>query len=286
MISIASKLKSEREKKGITLAQIASDTRISLRHLENLEAGRYGDLPGGMYNRAFLRAYCESINLDPSEIIERYEREVPPHADKHSRAGGQVRTGSISLGINPLIIWSLMFLVSATGLFYSRKWIAEIFSPYFSRSLASGDPYESLATQPPDSPVPHDFSLTGTPAPHQTTLGPSGPHTQTAMVSHDELATNSPNAPLPLIRLELAATEECWVVIDRDGTPAVRKLLNPGEVESLGAVERLFILLGNAGGVHLRINGMPAKQLGKSGEVLRLLITEKNIPNLLDQTAG
>ena len=76
MGSVAIDLKEEREKKNISLAQIASDTRISLRYLQCIEEGRFSDLPGGVYNRAFLKAYCESINIDPREILERYDAQV------------------------------------------------------------------------------------------------------------------------------------------------------------------------------------------------------------------
>ena len=168
----------------------------------------------------------------------------------------------------------------------SRKWIAEIFSPYFSHSSSSGDQYQSLAAALPEFSDQLDISVSESPDATRTSLVSVESPPQSASDSHNEGGTASSNAPPPLIHMELAATEQCWVVIERDGTPAVRKLLEPGEVESLGAVEKLFILLGNAGGVHLKINGMPAKQLGKTGEVLRLLITEKNIPNLLGQPTG
>jgi cytoskeleton protein RodZ len=286
MVSVASKLKSEREKRGMALARIASETRINLRHLQSLEEGRYGDLPGGIYNRAFLKAYCESLKLDPTEILELYEREVSPHAEKHSRMGSQTRTGGFSFRINPIAIWSLMLLVSATGLFLSRKRIAEIFSPYFSYSSTPGDHYETLTAPLPDSPQSFNSSVLETPVSPQASLTLNETAAQTALVSDNAGETTFRDDPFPLIRLELAATEKCWILIDRDGAPAVRKLLKPGEVESLGAVEKLFIILGNAGGVHLKINGMPARQLGKTGEVRRLLITEKSIPNLLDETAG
>jgi cytoskeletal protein RodZ len=273
MISVKSKLKAEREKIGVTLEQISSDTNISLRHLESIEEGRFGDLPGGMYNRAFIKAYCESIQLDPGEILERYEQETGLPSGRHSRTKSKVPKQTVSFRISPIFMWSLMLLVSTTGIFMGRKWISEIFSPYFSHSQSSGEHFKSLATTHPETPA-------------RTSLVPSEFPAQSTVISNGENGSASPDVPLPLIRLELAATEQCWVVIDRDGAPAVRKLLEPGEVESLGAAEELFILLGNAGGVHLKINGMPAKQLGKTGEVLRLLITEKNIPNILGQHAG
>jgi cytoskeletal protein RodZ len=286
MISVKSKLKAEREKKGVTLEQIASDTRISLRHLKSIEEGRYDDLPGGLYNRAFLRKYCEFIHLDPDEILERYEQETAPSSGRHSKAGSKVRKGALAFKISPVFMWSLMLLISATGIFMGRKWIAEIFSPYFSHSSSSGDQYQSLTAPLPEFPEHFDNSVSESSDSTRRSLVSVESPAQSTAISNHEGGTASSNAPLPLIHMELAATEQCWVVIERDGTPAVRKLLEPGEVESLGAVEKLFILLGNAGGVHLKINGMPAKQLGKTGEVLRLLITEKNIPNLLGQPAG
>ena len=82
MGSIASDLKLERQKRNISLAQIAADTRISLHFLESLEEGRYSELPGGMYNRAFLRAYCERLNLNQQDILNRYEAEISPPMDR------------------------------------------------------------------------------------------------------------------------------------------------------------------------------------------------------------
>ena len=82
MESIALKLKTRRESLNISLAQVANDTRISLRHLESLENGSYYDLPGGMYNRAILRAYCDELGLDKDEILRCYEEEKSPREEK------------------------------------------------------------------------------------------------------------------------------------------------------------------------------------------------------------
>ena len=274
MESIAAELKSEREKRGVTLEQIAADTHISLRHLENLEEGRYGDLPGGIYNRAFLRAYCESLKLDQMKILDRYEQEVSPHSDKHFRIRGSGRTGGVFPRINPTVIWSLMLLFSATGIFLSRKRIAEIFSPYFTHSSAP----DALQRVGSPNAIPLEDS--------RHSLVPAETADQTAVVSEDAGVTQPSGPSLKSIRLEIAATGRCWISIDQDDTPASRKLLNPGDVESFGAMEKLYVILGNPGEVHLKVNGMPLKELGKSGEVLRLLITEKTIPDLLDQTGG
>ena len=167
----------------MTLEQIASDTHINLRHLQNIEEGRYGDLPGGIYNRAFLRAYCESINIDPTEIIARYEeQEEPSSGEKRPRIREQVHPLSISFNVHPLVIWSLMLLISATGLYWGRKRIAEIFSPYFSHPSVPGNGYQGLTPA-----LPSGFPVTETPAASaRASLGFAESPAQMASVSEYE----------------------------------------------------------------------------------------------------
>jgi cytoskeleton protein RodZ len=279
MESVGSELKSEREKRKITLAQIAAETRISLRYLQSLEEGRYGDLPGGIYNRAFLRAYCESIHLDQREIIRRYEEEVAPHPEKPPKHRQQLLpSANASFKLNPVVVWSLMLLISATGVFLSRKWIAEVFSPYVSHAPAVAPGAEPSTA--PDSKSTEAFHSSSASRTASAVLGPK------AMVSDSQDASLSSKDPMSSLRLELAATETCWISVDRDGRPAVRKIMEPGEVQSFSAAQKFFVVVGNAGGVHLKINGKPARQLGESGKVIRLLINDTNLPNLIDQTAG
>ncbi len=99
-------------------------------------------------------------------------------------------------------------------------------------------------------------------------------------------STSSPPVSAAPLQLEIEATEKCWISVDRDGSPAVRKLLEAGEVQSFRADDRFYLIVGNAGGVHLKINGKPAKPLGKQGEVMKLLINEKNLPDLIDKAPG
>ncbi len=299
MESVASTLKSEREKRNISLSQIAADTRISLRHLESLEEGRYGDLPGGMYNRAFLRAYCDKLNLDQKEIVRRFEEELElaPHAERLPKQKVFVPQNTRSLKISPIAVWSLMLLISASGLFFSRKWITAVLSPYFTRTqtasvrLEPARPSDNVQANEPSLPTSSpatEISVTpgaatdGLPASNAASLASmDGPNHLTVLSSSSELASG-----VPLLQLEITATQECWISIEHDGNLAVRKLLVPGEVQSLNAAERFLIRVGNAGGVNLKINGKPAKPLGKAGQVIDLLINKNNLPELIDQTAG
>ena len=156
MESDALDLKSEREKKNISLEKIAADTRINLRYLRNIEEGNFSNLPGGVYNRAFIKAYCESINLDPQKILKRYDLETARiQTEKNSRTNLPIAQESTFSIPSSIFIWVLAILLSVVGIFLSRGCIHDFFSPYFSENSANEIQSQSSSTEPigSDSPV-------------------------------------------------------------------------------------------------------------------------------------
>lgn len=297
MASVASELKAEREKRNIPLAQIAADTRISLHYLESLEEGRYNDLPGGMYNRAFLKAYCEILNLDQREIMNRYETEVSPPFEKPSRPKTQIPREK-SLRLSPVLIWSVMLLSSASGVYFSRKWIANIFSPYFAHSPVTHLQYEP-PPQPPSPEVPQASAVSSSAASGQVTPEPASPSPQgpegtttpeTASAAPPNIPAPKEAAPVaanaPALRLDLKVNDRCWISVTSDGHSVIERTLEPGETHSFKAEEELSIVLGNAGGVNLKLNGKTVKPMGKSGDVVKMIINQNNLQEFIDQTAG
>ena len=61
-----------RETRGIALRDISEQTRISMRYLEAIEADDYRRLPGGIFNRSFVRAYAKHIGYDEQQALEEY----------------------------------------------------------------------------------------------------------------------------------------------------------------------------------------------------------------------
>ena len=301
MGSLAADLKTEREKRNTSLAQIAADTRISLHYLESLEEGRYGDLPGGMYNRAFLKAYCESLNLNQPEIMQRYEAEIAAPMERlpKPRVHHIPQTRS-SLKPNPVLIWSLALLISAIGIFFSRNWIAAVFSPYFSRRPTASLPHEleqkpaTISSAPSVSPkatqATETFAAPVNTLPAASPLDPAPPQAKPAPPPVIAQTAASPDSVSPSLQsslqLEVGVTAQCWISVEQDGSRSFRKLMNAGDVQHLYAAEQFFIIVGNAGGVHLKINDRPTKSLGKPGEVVKILINKKNLHEYLDQSAG
>jgi ribosome-binding protein aMBF1 (putative translation factor) len=65
-------LRRVRESRGLTLSQLAERTRISSKHLENIEADRYPALPATVYLRGMLMSIARELTLDPLRVSRSY----------------------------------------------------------------------------------------------------------------------------------------------------------------------------------------------------------------------
>ncbi len=271
MESLGAQLRAAREQKRVSVSQAARETRISAYHLESLETGRYQSLPGGIYNRAFLRMYSEYLGLDPEAMLDRYRTETSAPADKPLKASSaKVQSVEPRFAPHPVLLWSIMLLVSVVAIYFSRGWISDVFSPYFTRRPAVTEALVKPEVKEP-----------GTAASQHPEKTASGGELVAAPAS-DEEQTLPPQVP-GTIRLRLQITERCWVSVTSDGNRVLVKLLEPGDAQTFDAAESLYLILGNAGGVRASINGKAAKAFGKDGEVVRLSINAQNINDLLEQ---
>src|SRR3546814_20841742 len=74
------KLRLAREAAGLSLADVASRTRITQRHLEAIEKSDFSELPGRTYVTGFARAYARAIDLPEAEIGAAVRRELEEDA--------------------------------------------------------------------------------------------------------------------------------------------------------------------------------------------------------------
>jgi len=72
--TIGEQLRLAREARGLPLREISNQTRISMRYLEAIESNDYKRLPGGIFNRSFVKAYAKCIGFDEKQAIEGYTR--------------------------------------------------------------------------------------------------------------------------------------------------------------------------------------------------------------------
>src|SRR5438552_19182229 len=71
------RLREARERRGISLRQIANATKISVAVLEALERNDVSRLPGGIFGRAFVRSYAVEVGLDPARTIQEFIAQFP-----------------------------------------------------------------------------------------------------------------------------------------------------------------------------------------------------------------
>ena len=65
---------------GVTLDEIAANTKISVRFLRAIEAGEYDKLPGGIFTTSYLRQYAAAIGYDESALLDHYQRKMNPQS--------------------------------------------------------------------------------------------------------------------------------------------------------------------------------------------------------------
>jgi transcriptional regulator with XRE-family HTH domain len=72
--TIGEQLRLAREGRGIPLREISDQTRISMHYLEAIETNDYKRLPGGIFNRSFVKAYAKYVGYDEKEAVDGYTR--------------------------------------------------------------------------------------------------------------------------------------------------------------------------------------------------------------------
>ena len=65
-------LKEQRERRGMSAAELSRVTRIPLNSLEAIESDRFDELPGEVFVRGFLKAYAQAVGLVPDDVLARY----------------------------------------------------------------------------------------------------------------------------------------------------------------------------------------------------------------------
>ncbi len=73
MSGIGSRMKRERELRGISLESVAKATKINIKILKLLEADEFSSLPSPVFVKGFLKSYSKHIGLDPNDAVLMYE---------------------------------------------------------------------------------------------------------------------------------------------------------------------------------------------------------------------
>src|SRR5882762_1827104 len=111
MANFGASFKQARESKGIPLDQIAAETRISTRFLQAIEDEEFNLLPGGIFNRGFVRTYAEKLGLDADQAVAIYERLTVLREPVELPTAPPVLREKNSRHLYPLAIGGLILLI-------------------------------------------------------------------------------------------------------------------------------------------------------------------------------
>ena len=75
-LTLGEKLRQARESRGITISEVAEQTRISSLYLESIENNDYRGLPGGIFNKGFVKSFAKYVGVEEQEALQDYARIV------------------------------------------------------------------------------------------------------------------------------------------------------------------------------------------------------------------
>jgi cytoskeletal protein RodZ len=125
-------LKREREMRGVSLEEVSAATRINTRFLEAIENEKWEELPGGAFNRGFIRAIARFLGLDEDGLVAEYALETKGALDV--RPATQ-HSGDIPRNWQPAAVGAIVVvLVVLLGWFVFHRYGARIAARFHRHS--------------------------------------------------------------------------------------------------------------------------------------------------------
>jgi cytoskeletal protein RodZ len=271
------KLRDARERRGISLRQIANATKISVAALEALERNDITRLPGGIFSRAFVRSYAAEVGLDPDATIQEFISQFPNNSITPGQPNTDRGEDYVSVENDRRMATAFLWLI---GLSLPIAGIVLHFATA-GRGVDPQPPAPANVTTPAPEAAPAVVpEPSGAPPlnPAAPAAPADGPRTQPdaasgrAAAPADPPAADPPPAVVPAaadrLTVVLSVKRPCWVSASVDGERRIERLLQPGERQTIEVRREMVITAGDASAITLTLNGADAKPLGKTGEVV------------------
>jgi cytoskeleton protein RodZ len=252
-------LRRERLAREVTLEEISSATKISLRVLRALEASDLARLPAPAFTRGFIRSYAQHIGIDAEEKVCAYLADMARHSDGKAPLAvpGRRKFWRSRRATAGIIVGGVTAVLLLMGL------------------IARPDRH---AIARPEKPAPKRVSkveLKNVAVSSEPTPAVRQPEAAALAAAAPSAAAPSANAALTAseeqgrVSLVLEFDQDSWTKLDADGETLFRGLIRRGETRRFEARGELRITLGNAGAVRVTVNGHAIDSLGKAGQVVR-----------------
>ncbi|HVO80054.1 MAG TPA: RodZ domain-containing protein [Terriglobales bacterium] len=267
MESFGARLKRERERRGISLDDISVSTKIGTRMLRALEEDHFDQLPGGIFNRGFVRAYAHHLGLDEEQTIVDYlaasgdavpgripeSEEEAPVIEVRAEADS-ARAGSVPWGVFAIVVLLVAIGIAIWGSYAreKRKQAEQVAAP---QSSQPAPPAPVASSARPVSARPVVPSTSTTPKPPAQTPSP---------------------APGSFV-VRINAREDCWVSVTADGKEILKDTLSAAADKSVEARREIVIRAGNVGALDFFFNGKRLPAQGDYGEVKTLAFDTRGL---------
>lgn len=263
-------LKREREMRGVTLDEISAATRIAPRFLKAIETEQWDQLPGGVFNRGFVRAVARYLGLDEESIMAEYTLSVG------DRQTVPVWTGSppVVTPEQPWLAWiiaaALVLLLLVGGWFGTRRFLAWRAAKRAAQAAAVTAAASSASSgEAPKAPA--------EPAPANNTALSSGSQSAPAAASAAGADSTPGTAPLPAvadrIELKIEAQKKTKVTVVADKDVVFDGTMKAGEDQYFSAEDHFQVSAKNAGALRLELNGKPIAPIGPAGHEAKVTLT-------------
>jgi cytoskeleton protein RodZ len=288
MGSFGDRLKKEREQRSISLDDISLSTKIGTRMLRALEEEKFEQLPGGIFNKGFVRAYARHVGLDEEQTLADYMEALGEsrmqalpevHAAKPApapeprpvaHAGGEHAASEIPWGMLALVLL-LIVLAFASWSYYHR-------APQIKSTNA---PAPATETTTPSGSPPGSGPPSAAPSPAQTVPASDGGKAPSSPIpTTEKMAQSSPVAQAALHGVPSGTftvllkgndeAEECWVSIVADGQPPFEVTLVAPEQKVIQAKNEIIVKAGSIGALDVFFNGQKVPLQGGYGVVKTL----------------
>ena len=236
MPALGERFRAAREARGLTVSDVAEHIRIRSVYLAAIEDENWSAVGAAVYIRGFIRTYARYLNLDPEEMVSEFNRSSGAAPSVASIASEPSRAAAASAPIEPVVSSGRRGFSPLLWIFAVIAVALVAFVVYNEVSLHSGPAQVAQATP---SPTPADL---GSPTPSPT---PSvAPHT-----------------------LVISLSAPSWLRVTVDGSVSMEGTFPAGTSKSFHG-SKVLLNIGNAGGVHVSVNGVDAGKLGGTGDVV------------------
>jgi cytoskeleton protein RodZ len=262
--------KKRREEMGKTLEEASTEIRISRKYLRDIEEGNFSRWPAKVFSTGFIRAYAGLLSVDPEPMLSEYYQflekrsiEDPPLQAQPEWLERERRRGSRRVAYAIAIVGVL-----AIGIFLT--WYSKRNAPHPPAAPVVPETVRvpSAATVPAaggNVALPSDNVAEGS---GKVAESPPGLEKKTVTAVGGSGPVSAP------YQLFLEASELTWIMYSRDDTESVDVMLYPGDRISIQAQNKVYMKIGNAGGVVGTLNGTLLPPFGEMGQVKEVTLGE------------